>query len=331
MSTTYPSASPATPTSAADDRTASRQPYVDTTLITGSAGGWTRRVLEPVVLLLAAAADVAAFYDVLSSSLDTPTHLLYLLVAGFTVVALLLAHGCGESYRDLSQGAPQSRRAVFLVCLVGWAGLGVAAFVSRLLLADEQSAGGFDAGGQSTEGASNVVMAILFAALYLGTGSAAAVVAYWNHNSLRRAYAASRKQLDRAGKAAARQAGRHESVLAVHRQRYNEWWRTEAAHAAARQARLALAAELKELARHRMAASAQDPAATDGLFTTDRHPPAAPSPYRERTAPDGSSASSDTDATGRAGPPAAPPPTPRRNTAPVAGPVLNNTPHEQRS
>lgn len=256
--------------------------YIDTTLIVG--GRPLAKLVEFVVLLLAAGADVVAFYTALSIGLNTPTHLLYLLVAGFTAVALLLSHACGRVCRDLSQGAPGAHRLVLYVCLAGWAGLGIAAFLARLLLGEESSGPSFGGSGTADEMDSSAVLvtAILFAALYLGTGTAAAVVAYWNHNSLANAYAVSERRLAHARQAAAKEIHRYEKVVGEFRQRYNEWWRTEKNHVAARAKRLALAEELKQLARQRMAAAAQDPATTDGLFTEDWYHTERPlSPYRE--------------------------------------------------
>ncbi|GHJ06172.1 hypothetical protein TPA0907_05390 [Micromonospora humidisoli] len=269
--------------------------YVDTALLTGRPGTLLGALVETVVLVLAAGADIAAFYNALSSGIGDNTYLLYMLVAGFTAVALLLAHGFGRIYRDLDQRAPGARRLMLYACLTGWALLGIAAFLSRLLLADvdvgpgfgTSGAGGSTAGGSGQEEAQKArVLAILFLALYIGTGMAAAVVAYWNHNSLAHAYHRSNRRLAWARWWAKRRVGAHEKVLSRHRQRYNEWARAEAAHAAARAKRLALAEELKQLARQRMAAAGQDPATTDGLFTPDRYGTPTPSPYREHR-PDG--------------------------------------------
>ncbi|MFG3557840.1 hypothetical protein ACGGAQ_26010 [Micromonospora sp. NPDC047557] len=255
--------------------------HLDTTVVTGRAGSRLANVAESVALLLAAGADVAAFYSALADGLNAPTYLLFLLVAGFTAVALLLAHGSGRIFRDLDQGAPGARRLALSVCLVGWALLGVAAFLARLLLAEEASGGSFGTPTSAqTDSGAVLVMAILFLALYLATGAAAALVAYWNHNSLSHAYARSIRTLARARKVAAKQLEAHEKALSPHRQRYNEWFRTEAAHAAANAKRLALAEELKQLARQRMAAAAQDPATTEGLFDGQRYPDPSPSPYR---------------------------------------------------
>ncbi|MEV6695353.1 hypothetical protein AB0M35_28185 [Micromonospora sp. NPDC051196] len=254
--------------------------YVDTTLFTGRAGTPLGRVAEAGALLLAAGADVAAFYSALADGLNAPESMLYLLVAGFTAVSLLLAHACGRIYRDLDQRAPGARSAALYVCLAGWSLLGVAAFVARLLLADEASGGsfgGFDNAEQDSQ--TVLVLALLFLALYFATGAAAAVVAYWNHNSLAHAYQRSSRLLARAEKLAEKRIEAHEKILAKYRQRYNEWERTEDAHSAARAKRLALAEELKQLARQRMAAAGQDPATTDGLFEPDRHSPPS-SPYR---------------------------------------------------
>ncbi|WP_431926423.1 hypothetical protein [Micromonospora wenchangensis] len=261
--------------------------YVDTALFTGRPGTLLGGLAETVVLVLAAGADVAAFYNALSGGLNDQPYLLYMLVAGFTAVALLLAHACGRIYRDLDQRAPGARRLALYACLAGWALLGVAAFVTRLLLADADGGSGFGASSDSAEEARTAqVLALLFLALYIGTGTAAAVVAYWNHNSLAHAYHRSNRRLACARWFAKRRVGAHEKVLARHRQRYNEWARAEAAHAAARAKRLALAEELKQLARQRMAAAGQDPATTDGLFDPDRYGAPTPSPYREHR-PDG--------------------------------------------
>ncbi|WP_431886650.1 hypothetical protein [Micromonospora wenchangensis] len=256
--------------------------YVDTALFTGRPGTLLGGLAETVVLVLAAGADVAAFYNSLSDGLDEATYLLYMLVAGFTAVALLLAHACGRIYRDLDQRAPGARRLTLYVCLAGWALLGIAAFVSRLLLADADRASGLGASvDYEQEALKAQVLAILFLALYIGTGTAAAVVAYWNHNSPAHAYHRSNRRLAWARWFAKRRVGAHEKILSQHRQRYNEWARAEAAHAAARAKRLALAEELKQLARQRMAAAGQDPATTDGLFAPDRYGAPTPSPYRE--------------------------------------------------
>jgi hypothetical protein len=148
-------------------------------------------------LALAAAADVAAFHQVVSLVMrDQGDALVWLMVVGLTVIALTLAHFAGRLARDVSAQHGTATRRQVLLCALPWVALGLAAFAVRLIVAD--SSGGTTLDGTIIGGdtvgrqARQTSGAVLFLALYVGSGAVAAFGAYFSRNPLRSAHTAGR-------------------------------------------------------------------------------------------------------------------------------------------
>src|SRR5690242_4215561 len=101
-----------------------------------TAGRSAGEIVYVAALAVTAGADVAAFYQVLSLTLTAlGTALVWLAVAGFTVMSLTLAQFAGRLLRDRAAGyGPAGRRAAGLV-LIPWILLGLAALLARMIIA----------------------------------------------------------------------------------------------------------------------------------------------------------------------------------------------------
>jgi hypothetical protein len=261
------------------DRRASESRYLAASHVAGRSFGAPVHVL---VLLVAAGADVAAFYDVLANHTNLPVHMLYLLVAGFTVVTLSLAHSIGAGYRDRVDGAPDHRAAPLWLAAGGWLVLGAAAFLIRLVLTGPAPASSFGGAPSTVDSNEGLAMALLFAALYIGTGIAAALGAFVLHNSIGRAVAAAGRRIRGLRRTLSRHEQRHERLAAELRRLEAERFRVDQAHEAARLGRIAMGDELKQYVRMRIAQTLNDASATDAMFEPDRYP-FQTSPLREES------------------------------------------------
>jgi len=257
----------------------------------GAGGGYTDHGLVAgrppstyvhlAALTVAAAADFGAFSQIVQLVMkDQPDLISYLVVGGLTAVALCLAHSIGTIVRDRVAGLPSARRWIALGALAGWLGLGAASFWVRLVVVPHQSAaasGGLraDGGGLPTtpvQAFDSVPIAIIFAALYVGTGVVAAVGAYLTHNPRKAAYTKLRRAHDRAAEqeaalaAAAEMAAERRNTQVAARDDATRLRDTE------RHQRRAFAEQLKQHARVLLAHHHQDPAATDALLDDDRRP-----------------------------------------------------------
>lgn len=254
-------------------------PYVTAARVSGRSFQGFAHLL---VLVAAAVADVAAFYDVLANHTNLPDHLLYALVGGFTVVVLYLAHGIGASYRDKVDGAPDHRPLVLWATAAAWLVLGGVAFLARLVFTGPAAATGSTFGGAPSTVDSNegLVMAVLFIGLHLAGGIAAARGAFLLHNSMDRAVIAASGRILRLSRTLSRRERKHERLAAELRRLDRERARVELAHEAARLGRIALGDQLKQYARIRIAQRLNEASATDAMVEPDRYPFTA-SPLRE--------------------------------------------------
>jgi hypothetical protein len=228
-------------------------------------------------LALAAAADVAAFHQVVSLILrDQGDTLVWLMVIGLTVIALTLAHFAGRLARDIRAGHGSATWKQVLACAIPWVALGLAAFTVRLIVADSSGGttvdGNVIGGGDVGKTARQVSGAVLFLALYAGSGAVAAFGAFMSRNPLRSGYRQSLRAHNRALTRLSRSQPPYELAVQVYRQRARIRAREEANWQAARAQRLAHADELKRYAAILIAAHLQDPAATDALTLPDRRP-----------------------------------------------------------
>lgn len=149
------------------------------------------------VLLAAAGVDVVAFHQVLLAAVDERDLLLWILVVGFTVVCLALAHTIGiQAKNAVSTRHVVGARTMAVLCLIGWAALGAAAFAFRWyydssdaglplsIIVDGQELAPEDT-GQPRE---RHLSALLFLALYVATGLVSGVAGYMRHNPAARQY-----------------------------------------------------------------------------------------------------------------------------------------------
>jgi hypothetical protein len=202
--------------------------------------------------------------------------LVWLMVVGLTVIALTLAHFAGRQARDVTAGHGTATWKQVYACAIPWAVLGLAAFAVRLLVADSSggttvdgSVIGGDGVGQSTRQISG---AVLFLALYVGSGAVAAFGEYLSRNPLRAGYRRALRSHSRALERLSRSQPPYELALQVYRQRARVRAREEANWQAARELRLAQADELKRYAAVLIAAHLQDPSVTDAMTLPDRRP-----------------------------------------------------------
>ena len=228
-------------------------------------------------LALAAAADVAAFHQVVSLVMrDQGDALVWLMVVGLTVIALTLAHFAGRLARDVSAQHGTATRKQVLLCAIPWVALGLAAFAVRLIVAD--SSGGTTVDGTIIGGdtwarqARQTSGAVLFLALYVGSGAVAAFGAYFSRNPLRSGYRQAMRAHSKALGRLSRSQPPYERSLQVYRQRARIRAREDANYQAARELRLAQADELKRYAAVLIAAHLQDPSVTDAMTLPDRRP-----------------------------------------------------------
>lgn len=226
-----------------------------------------------LVLLIAAGADVAAFYDVLANHTNSPDLVLYVLVAGFAVGPLWLAHTVGATLRDRVDGAPDYQPVVLWTAAAGWLLIGTGAFFARLLLTGAAPSSSFGTAAPYTvDGRAGLVMALLFATLYIGTGILAAGASFTLHNSIERAVGTASRRIRGLRKRLSRHERTHERIAAELRRLQAERVRLEQAHEAARLRAIALGDELKQYVRMRIAQTLDEPSATDAMFEPDRYP-----------------------------------------------------------
>lgn len=247
--------------------------HADATLL----GGRSRVIyLHVVALALAAAADIGAFSQIVDQLMSTePAWLVAIVVVGFTATVLYLAHACGTMLRDRRAGARWVPWLAPSLCALIWLGLGAAAFYLRLRFAPQPAQlPSFSFSGPAPSTGPNVkpYNATLFLALYVATGMVAGVGAYLSHNPLRGSYATARRGYRKAAERVAATSFQAGKESARHLAAQRELEAAALTLENEKKKRLALAAELKQLARVRMAQRLQDPAATDALFGEDWQP-----------------------------------------------------------
>jgi hypothetical protein len=227
------------------------------------------------VLAVAAGIDIATFYQVLALVMkNVPDEVVWLGVVGFTVTALSLAHTMGVRMRERADSGERaiSSGSAWLVGVI-WLFVGVTAFIVRLVAAQPSVTGGttiVEEGEQVTAPVASsdnpLLAALLFLALYLATGTVAAIAGYLRHNTAAKQYAVTLRSRAAAAKQAASSvadltlAQQTKVALDEERRRRAEGWDMAQAewHAIARR--------LKQEARLRLAAAAQDPSTTDAYF-----------------------------------------------------------------
>ncbi|NKZ05270.1 hypothetical protein [Actinomadura latina] len=236
-----------------------------------------------VALLLAVIADFTAFYQVLELVMaDLYEVLVFLMVAGFTGVVLALAHFAGQLFRDRRAGDASASSLVTHACLIlAWLALGALAFWVRYNTdahADAGASSGLSVSGTPSPspagsgGQSTLQGAAIFAGLYLGTGLVAMVGGYLTHNPLRDGFVRALRHHRAATETHAIASRRHEIAAAISEFRTAEIEAAERVVEESIRAHLALAEELKQVARLEITRRLQDVSATDNVFTDDARP-----------------------------------------------------------
>jgi hypothetical protein len=229
-------------------------------------------MLSLITLAIAATADYIAFRQVIELAIKTLTDVeSNLLVAGVTAIALALAHRTGTALRDRSDKAGNGRGVIALCAGLCWVGMGAMAFYIRW--AQPQAAAvrsGFKlvpgTSSASTSTTSQHPAALLFLILYLGTGVLAIATAYLEHDAARGDYRRARKHLIRVLWRSQQNTAAHALALGDYERAEDRKERDLKCHDALQNAFRAHADELKQFVRQSIAASLQDPSATDGLF-----------------------------------------------------------------
>lgn len=239
-------------------------------------------VLYVILLVLAGAADLVAFYQVMGLVLRGQTiWALWPATIGFTAVALGLAHLGGRFARGRKAGEKGVAAWMVWVCLLAWAVLGLGAFLLRLLIAEPRNEstirlGGdlFNAEGSDVSSEELWSRAVVLLILYIATGAMAYVGAYLLHNPLHADYQKAEREYRRTARRVARRKADLTQAETVHRQwleareRERRRWELELEQIEA------LCEELKDVARLEMASRIQDPSSTTGLAPyngRDRH------------------------------------------------------------
>ncbi|WP_329016498.1 hypothetical protein OG271_10675 [Micromonospora rifamycinica] len=169
----------------------------------GPIAGRPRWVLPVTLLVLGAAAavDLVTFHQVLLLALDETEEMIWAAVVGFVVVAIALSHHTGLQARQATnaRNVPGARLTAWL-CLLVWAGLGLMAFLFRLVVAEPSAAGAsFDvdveALTETPEDHSQTLSALLFLALYLGTGVISGLAGFLRFEPAAKQYGRARARL----------------------------------------------------------------------------------------------------------------------------------------
>jgi heme/copper-type cytochrome/quinol oxidase subunit 4 len=245
--------------------------HADPTMLAGRPRGSSIYV---IALILAAAADIAAFYQVVELSLNLSQKLGAVLVVGFTGVTLALAHFIGRMLRDRKAGAKWIQGLLIVIVTIIWLALGALAYWVRLKSGG--SLGGYALPGTQSSGAGSTQgtpdAAAMFAGLYAATGAVAAVGAYLTHNPLRDAFARSIREHRRAAEDHGLSAGRLRLAEAEREFYVGQMTAALMVRDEAVLARHALAAELKQLARLEIARHLRDASTTDAFLDDDARP-----------------------------------------------------------
>jgi hypothetical protein len=263
-----------------DEKAAWSEPgHADPTMLAGRPRGI---YIYLAALVVAAAADIAAFYQIIQLVFGNLTNgWIVVLVIGFTGTALFLAHVVGTMFRDLIAGARWIRLFMVVVLAVIWVTLGALAFWVRLRsgtgasgsspnLSVTGGGGGGGTGSVSTQG--TVPGAAMFAGLYAATGAIAMAGAYLTHNPMHAAFSRSVRDHRAAARRHATSARRLRIAEAKREFFEGQLNAATLVREEAERARHALAAELKQRARLEIANRLRDASTTDAFLRPDERP-----------------------------------------------------------
>jgi hypothetical protein len=148
-------------------------------------------VVDLLLIALAVGGDIAAFYVVLERVFRSYPVIVALAVLAFAAIALLLSHVVGRAWRRRVARDPDRSDAWLWVPLGGWILLGIAAASGRLFYSKLSApASVFGAPGASTVRGDDLAIlpAVIFLALYLGSGICAMYASYEAYNPAAKAY-----------------------------------------------------------------------------------------------------------------------------------------------
>ncbi|MGY2001730.1 hypothetical protein [Blastococcus sp. SYSU DS1024] len=270
------------PAAGGPDRRRRPRPAVDALEGLTPQRGW--QFVSVLLLLLATAGDLAAFYVTLAGMTGQQAYMVWTLTIALAAAAVGVMHIVGRTARNLREGQGGLGRTALAVMTFGWLALGAATFYVRTQVeAPTVGTGQVAFGGTAAEvpGDDPLLSAILLAALYVGSGILAFWIGFSDHHPRMKTYLRLRRDL-----ASRRRAAADAERAAIEAERLAANARAEVARTAARTAAAeasvdAELAELKELARIHVAGLLGDPAATNNLVSgraeaTDR--PAEPRP-----------------------------------------------------
>ena len=250
--------------------------YADPALVAGRPAS---SYVHIGALLVAGAADVGAFYQIVSRVLpETPGPLVYLIVMGFTGSVVYLAHVMGVLARNSRAKVRSTSAWAIPVCLAVLGVLGTVAFLVRLRVpaVGRRAPTTISAAGSSPGAtpASNTEFyaALVFLALYVATVAVAAIGAYLTYNPRQESYLAAVRMYH---KLSARTGVAHAALLVAEGREAGERANRDAAEKvlqAQTQKILAHREELKQRVRVLLLAAARDPAVTDAWMTGDASP-----------------------------------------------------------
>lgn len=130
-----------------------------------------------LALAVAGAADLAAFYTVISTILPDFSIAVWCVVLGVSAMAVMLSHFAGTAFRDGYEGHLPAGRLLGSIALLAWLGLGLGATYVRWVAGRDESLSGIDP-------ALAAPTSLMLLALYLATGTVATVGAYITHNRM---------------------------------------------------------------------------------------------------------------------------------------------------
>lgn len=235
---------------------------------------------EWVLILLAILGDLAAFYVVLGLLFESRPSVVAMVAIGFTAGAIGIAHAVGRGLARRRCGDSRASLPLLISCAAAWLFLGTAAFLARYRFSPEAASstsgsarfpttGGITAPAPAAPDTDQaLIAALVFAALYLVSGLCAIYAAYNVHNPDASAYRRAVAHLDDAVSAETKSRARLERAEQLRAQHEQEHQREAERWRAAREQAIALMFDLQNYARHVMAASKQNPSATDGLTET---------------------------------------------------------------
>ncbi|MFL6098193.1 MAG: hypothetical protein ACJ71Y_22285, partial [Blastococcus sp.] len=153
------------------DRRRRPRPFLDPLDGLTPQRGW--RLVSFLLLMCAAAGDMASFSIAIAGMMDQSLLVIWVLTVAVTAAALGVMHVVGRATRDLREGQGGLGRPALCLMTVAWVALGGAAFYVRLQGDQHVAASGPVFGGGSGNvvgGEEALLQALLLGALFLASG-----------------------------------------------------------------------------------------------------------------------------------------------------------------